>query len=250
VTTPTAGARAPLIAIPTRRTSAEPVAGYQVVRDYVEAVTTAGGAPFLVPPQPDRAALRSLFEMADGLLLAGGCDLEPSLYHEPPHPALRPTEPERDDLELTLARWALADRLPLLGICRGMQLLNVAAGGSLCQDLPSQLLGSLPHDATPIERRHERAHPVAIAPGSALARRLGAEHLLVNSLHHQAVKEVAGTLRAVAAAPDGVIEALEAADGAPACGVQWHPEALSGDDAANRLWRWFVTAAAEWAAAR
>lgn len=195
----------------------------QVPYGYAQAVGAAGGIP-LVLPVLDAATAPEVLSCLHGLLLAGGVDLDPSFYGENPLPGLGRITPDRDGFELALAREALVHGVPLLGICRGVQVLNVAAGGTLYQDLGSQVGGVLKHrqDAP----RWYESHAVRLHPGSRLAVILGVEEARVNSFHHQAVKDVAGRLRAVAWAPDGVVEALEAPDHPFALGVQWHPEEM------------------------
>jgi Predicted glutamine amidotransferases len=187
----------------------------------------AGGAPLLIPPLLDAATLRTIYERLDGVLLAGGGDIAPNHYGDQPHERLGTIDPPRDLTELRLARWAAAEGKPLLGICRGVQLINVALGGSLYQDIPSQIDTTIDHN---LSYTHEDwtflAHSITIAADSRLARMLGTTHLMINSLHHQAVRRVATGLRAVAWAPDGVIEALESEGPTFIIGVQCHPEAL------------------------
>lgn len=197
---------------------------------YVDAIVRAGGAPLLVPPLQDEPTLRTLYERLDGILLAGGGDIAPAHYGEAPHDQLGTIDPLRDGAELPMARWAAADGKPVLGICRGVQIINVALGGTLWQDLPSQVGGELQHN-----RSYERedwthmAHEIRIAPDSRLRALLGVDTLLINSLHHQSVRTIAPGLRAVAWAPDGVIEALEGTDERFLVGVQCHPEALQAN---------------------
>jgi len=194
---------------------------------YIDAVLQAGGAPLLIPPLLDAATLRTIYERLDGVLLAGGGDIAPNHYGDQPHERLGTIDPPRDLTELRLARWAAAEGKPLLGICRGVQLINVALGGSLYQDIPSQIDTTIDHN---LSYTHEDwtfpAHSITIAADSRLARMLGTTHLMINSLHHQAVRRVATGLRAVAWAPDGVIEALESEGPTFIIGVQCHPEAL------------------------
>lgn len=194
---------------------------------YIDAVLQAGGAPLLIPPLLDAATLRTIYERLDGVLLAGGGDIAPNHYGDQPHERLGTIDPPRDLTELRLARWAAAEGKPLLGICRGVQLINVALGGSLYQDIPSQIDTTIDHN---LSYTHEDwtflAHSITIAADSRLARMLGTTHLMINSLHHQAVRRVATGLRAVAWAPDGVIEALESEGPTFIIGVQGHPEAL------------------------
>lgn len=196
---------------------------------YVDAVLRAGGAPMLLPPVQDELILRELFSRLDGLLLAGGGDIEPARYGAEPHENLGTVDPLRDSAELPMARWAVAEGKPVLGICRGIQVINVALGGTLYQDLPSQVDGNLAHNLS-YEREDWTllAHDLRLAQDSRLRQLLGVERLLVNSLHHQAVREVAPGLRAVAWAADGVIEAVEGVGEGFVLGVQCHPEALQG----------------------
>jgi putative glutamine amidotransferase len=178
-----------------------------------------------------KSAWRSIYGRLDGLLLPGGVDVAPALYGEDPHPKLGKVEGPLDEAELVLARWALADGLPLLGVCRGIQTLNVAAGGTLYQDLPSQYPGALRHSCSPPDYpRQHRAHAVHVEPGSRLATILNAHETMVNSRHHQAVKDLAPGFVVSARAPDGVIEGIEGEDERFAVGIQWHPESLAADD--------------------
>jgi putative glutamine amidotransferase len=194
---------------------------------YIDAVLQAGGAPLLIPPLLDTSTLRTIYERLDGVLLAGGGDIAPNHYGDQPHERLGTIDPPRDLTELRLARWAVAEGKPLLGICRGVQLINVALGGSLYQDIPSQLNTTIDHNLS-YEREDWTflAHSISLAADSRLAHILGTTHLMINSLHHQAVRRVATGLRAVAWAPDGVIEALENEGQTFIIGVQGHPEAL------------------------
>ena len=214
-----------LVAVSATSDSLAGVARVRLNAAYTRALEAAGLVPLVVPPLADPAAALHLLDAVDGLVLTGGEDVGPALYGAAPHPALGPVHDARDRTEIALARAARDRGLPLLAICRGVQLLNVALGGTLVQDLPSERPGAAPHDqAGP---RDIRAHPVAVAPGSRLARSLGADALEVNTLHHQAVDRVADGLTATAQAPDGIVEGVESADDRWwAVGVQWHPEEL------------------------
>lgn len=194
---------------------------------YVDAILQAGGAPMLIPPVQDEVTLRALYERLDGVLFAGGGDIEPAHYGAEPHAKLGLIDPMRDGAELPMARWAVADGKPILGICRGVQVLNVALGGTLYQDIPSEIASELRHNLS-YEREDwtHMAHEIAIAADSRLARMLGVQRLTINSLHHQSVRDVAAGLRAVAWAPDGVVEALEGTGDSFVVGVQCHPEHL------------------------
>jgi putative glutamine amidotransferase len=191
--------------------------------DYVRAVEEAGGLPIvLAPGRPEDAP--ELLGRVSGLLLTGGGDVDPALYGETPHETVGRVIPERDVFELALAREALGRRMPLLAICRGQQVLNVATGGTLVQDIPSQLSGAMDHD--PDIERWGMAHPVRILPGTRLRDILGTDTTLVNSFHHQAVKEPGQGVVVSARSDDGVVEGIEVADQPFAVGVQWHPEAF------------------------
>lgn len=205
-------------------------------------MAAAGGNPLLIPPLADSSLLREIFDTIHGLLLPGGADLQPSLYGAAPHPRLGEVDPNLDVTEMALARWAIEEERPVLGICRGQQSLNVAAGGTLYQDIPSELAGVLAHRVNP---RDHLAHEITVEPDSRLADLLGATRLSVNSLHHQAVNDVAPGFVVVARAPDGVIEGLERPDHPFAVAVQFHPEELvPGHEASERLLRRFIEAAA------
>ena len=235
----------PLIGVPSRRDLSRygsPVFAQSLT--YVEAVTAAGGAPLLIPLNLDDGALRAIYERLDGLLPAGGVDVHPRHYGEAIHEKCGEIDEARDTVELTLARWALAEGLPTLAICRGIQVLNVVAGGTLYQDIASQVPGSLKHDFWPDYPRNYLAHQVTINDDSHLAAILGQSQVGVNSLHHQAVKDLAPGFKIVGRATDGVIEAIEGHDHPFALGVQWHPEELVEDaPPMRRLFEDFVSAA-------
>lgn len=199
--------------------------GFHLLReDYVRSVEKAGGLPLvLAPGRPQDAP--ELLERLGGLLLTGGGDVDPSLFGEQRHPSVTRIVRERDDFEIALAQGALQRDLPLLAICRGQQVLNVAAGGTLVQDIPSQVAGGVNHD--PERERWETTHDVQIVPGTRLRAILGRDTLAVNSFHHQSVKDVGRGLVVSARSPeDAVVEALEAPDRRFAVGVQWHPESF------------------------
>jgi putative glutamine amidotransferase len=194
--------------------------------DYVAGVAEAGGAPVVLPPVPG-VSVDALLRGLDGLLLSGGSDLDPGYYGEEPSPELGPTIPERDAFEVALLRGALERGLPVLGICRGLQVMNVVLGGSLYQDLPTELLdGSIAHRQT--VPKWQWSHEVRADAGSAVAGILGVEGLRVNSYHHQAIKDLADGLVVSARSTDGVVEAAEYRDLSEhwLVGVQWHAEAM------------------------
>jgi putative glutamine amidotransferase len=205
-------------------------------KTYVDAIIAAGGAPILIPPLDDETSLRAIYERLDGVLLSGGGDIEPHHYGEDPSPRLGLVDPPRDNAEIPLTRWAVADGKPLLGICRGVQILNVALGGSLYQDIPSQLDTELVHDLSYKQQDWTyMAHDLSLAPDSTLASLLGSTTIPINSLHHQSLKTIAPGLRPVGWAPDGVVEAVEGVNGHFIMGVQCHPEALQ--EVADRRWQ-------------
>ena len=199
-------------------------------RTYIQAVVRAGGLPLLIPHLEDTSLLRAVYERLDGLLLTGGEDIHPGHFGEAIHERCRSISPERDATELPLARWAIQEGKPLLGVCRGIQVLNVALGGSLYQDIGSQCPAAGRHDWYPGFPRSLLAHSAALVDGTHLGRILGAATLEVNSLHHQSIKDLAPALRMAAVAPDGIVEAVEGRDHPFAIGVQWHPEELAGTD--------------------
>ena len=212
---------------------------------YVHAVARAGAAPLLIPPLADKALLRTLYELLDGLLLSGGEDVDPAYYGEPRHEKCVLVSHDRDETELALVRWAVDDEKPLLAICRGIQVLNVALGGSLYQDIQAQVRDGDRHDWHPGYPRNRLSHTVIVAPQTRLAHILGTTSLLVNSLHHQAIKDVAPGLTVAARAPDDLIEAVEVEGHPFAIGVQWHPEelaAISRDVRSQRIFDALVEA--------
>lgn len=199
---------------------------FSVSQTYVQAVMMGRGAPMIIPPNLEEAELRAIFESLDGLLLSGGGDILPALYGEEDSGLLWVVDEQRDRAELALARWALTEGLSLLAICRGIQVLNVAAGGTLIQDIPTQVPNSLTHSSVAGRPRDSIAHTVDVIRDTQLATLVGAGQLDVNSFHHQAVKDVGTGLVVTARAPDGIIEGLESPDHPFCIGVQWHPEAM------------------------
>jgi putative glutamine amidotransferase len=194
--------------------------------DYLRGVMAAGGLPVVIPPLLDAEQLREVFARLDGLLLTGGGDIDPAVFGQDKHPATDTIVPERDQSELTLARWALAEDKPMLAVCRGIQVMNVAAGGALIQDIPTQVEHPLTHSFGSDVARDTIAHAVRVDPNSRLARILGSTEAGVNSWHHQACQTPGQGLVYTAWAPDGVVEAAEAPAHRLAVGVQWHPEDL------------------------
>ena len=193
---------------------------------YIRALESAGLVPLVVPPLTDVDAAREIITRVDGILLTGGEDVEPSLYGQDRLEQCGASNAGRDATEIALVRAARELKRPLLAICRGPQLLNVALGGTLYQDIPSQVRGALAHNVR--DERPSRIHPVEVEPGSRIADAVQATSLSVNSLHHQSVRDIAPPLRVTAVAPDGVVEGVESVDDDWwVIGVQWHPEEMT-----------------------
>ncbi len=191
--------------------------------DYVRAVEKAGGLPFVLAGRPEDAA--EYLDRVQALVLSGGADIDPRHYGEERHPTVERVHPDRDAFELALVREALRRDLPTLAICRGHQLLNVATGGTLFQDIPSQVESAADHD--PDTERWECCHDVEVLPGTRLHAILGRDRVAVNSFHHQAVKDLGrGLVLSARGADDGVIEGMEMPDRRFMIGVQWHPESF------------------------
>ena len=190
-----------------------------VLTTYVDAFARAGNTPLVLPAETNRAVVARMLASVDVLLLCGGEDVEPRRYKAKPSPRLGEVNLRRDGWEFLLLDEAVKRSLPVIGICRGCQLINVYFGGTLWQDLPSERPGNVVH------RGKDVVHDIQIVAGSRLAGRLGTGRLNVNSRHHQAVRDLAPGFRAVAFAPDGVVEAIEG-DALPVVGVQFHPEKL------------------------
>ena len=206
---------------------------------YLDAVAAAGGIPVILAPLPARR-LEAIIERLDGVCLSGGPDVEPGCYGASAHPELGPTEPEVDLFELGLVRAARRRGLPILAICRGMQVLNIARGGTLVQHLPD-IGGEIQHRQT--GPASEPTHDVAVAAGSKLAHIAGSERIDVNSFHHQAIDRLGTGLEPVAWSDDGVIEAVEAPGDPFTLGVQWHAECLTERPEQARLFTGLVDAA-------
>jgi len=212
--------------------------------DYSQAILHAGGAPVIVPAAQDRKSLTRILSALQGLILSGGPDVHPRRYGEEPLAGLGEVDEALDHMELLAAELAIEKNLPLLGICRGIQVLNVALGGTLYQDISSQVPESICH--TPKADKAVNTHTVHIEPGIRLRRIFGKPEIWVNGKHHQALKALGAGLVVAARAKDGVIEAVELAGKRFAVGVQWHPEGTWRDDLqSKKLFRSFVRAAGE-----
>jgi len=225
---------APLIGITTSVTVDKTPERAYVNIAYVRAVQDAGGLPLLLPPHLSAEAQAALWPRLDGLVLTGGGDIDPVRFAAGRHAKVDDVSLARDELEIGLTRRALDDDVPLFAICRGIQVLNVALGGTLVQDLPSERPGPIAHSQR--EPRAQPTHAVKVmGEGTRLGRVLGALEVSVNSMHHQAIDTLGFGLREVAWAPDGVIEGVEMpGEERFVLGVQWHPEELVGHDPAAR----------------
>lgn len=241
--------RPPIIGITTQTLEAVPdqlPRCWIMSQRYVQVLAAAGAVPWVIPLlEGDETTMRAIYDRLDGLFLPGGVDVDPAAYGEPRGPLCGRTDPARDWTELLFSRWALADRKPVLAVCRGAQLVNVAVGGSLYQDVAAQHPAAIKHDHYPVggRRRDELAHEVHLAEGSRLRRLLGTGTLAVNSMHHQGIARLAPGLVAVATSPDGLIEGVEGVTDDFLIGVQWHPEDLIDVDARmRRLFEAFIAA--------
>ena len=234
----------PLVGLPTLAIPPGPKPPrFGINQSYVRALVAAGCAPVLIPVLDDDERLRAIYERLDGIVLPGGADIAPGEYHEEPIGDLNVVEAARDRTELMLARWAFDDDLPVLGICRGQQVLNVALGGSLWQDLRYQAVTSVEHSDADGRARNALTHRVRLDPDSRLAQLIDETDIQVNSLHHQAVKTIAPQLRVTGKSDDGVIEALESSDRRFVIAVQWHPEEIDELGWVRRLFQGFARAA-------
>ena len=224
----------PVIGLIARRDKSEQWSGYALYgqgQAYARSVVLAGGAPVIIPLEMGQRAWRSIYDRVDGLLFPGGVDVAPWRYGQEPHPRLGQVDEALDEAEFALARWALEDRMPVLAVCRGIQVINVVAGGSLYQDIPAQVPDGLCHACNaPEYPRSHRAHLVHVEQNTQLAAALGTLACWTNSRHHQAVKDVAPGFVVTARAPDGVVEGIEHRDAPFVVGVQWHPENLAAGD--------------------
>ena len=214
-------------------------AAFTLPAAYVDAVRRAGGIPVLVPP--GEIYLSELMARLDGLILAGGGDVDPALYNGSPHPTIYMLDPERDSSELNLVRHVVATGMPTLGICRGAQVINVALGGTLIEHLPDEVGESVAHRLPPSQPAR---HVIEIEPTSQLAGILDAQQVDSASWHHQAIRQPAVGLKVVAQAPDGTVEATEMPDHPWLVAVQWHPELTADiDPVQQRLFGALVVAA-------
>lgn len=216
-----------------------------VQESYTRSVINAGGIPVLIPLGLKYSDLQQIFEHVDGILLTGGGDIDPGRFGGEFHPSVHQVDPERDETEIRLAAECIQRKKPILGICRGLQVLNVALGGDLHTDIRSQIPHALAHEWVPGLPWSRLVHSVSIEAGSQLAAILGGNAFEVNSLHHQAISHLAAGFKITAWAPDGVIEAIELPDHPFGIAVQWHPEWLQDYPPMRALFRSFVQASGE-----
>jgi putative glutamine amidotransferase len=221
-----------------------------IPKTYVEAIRAAGGLAVLIPAgtRPEQVPL--LRKALNGLLIIGGADIDPELFGEENDAHVQLDGRERDELEIALVQAAVDTDWPLLGICRGLQVINVALGGSLYTHIPDQLPGALKHNMDTKTQRDVLAHSVDIQPSTRIASIVGTGELKVNSLHHQGIRRLGERLLATSASPDGLVESIEIPGHAFALGVQWHPECLPDSAPMRCLFSAFVEKAAEFSSAR
>jgi putative glutamine amidotransferase len=223
---PSPNGKRPLIGCTTYRKRVDQLEIVGVNAPYTQAIVAAGGIPVLIPLCLDEAAWRQIFDQVDGLLLPGGGDIDFRRYSAEQQAALRGIDQDRDELELAITKTAVAEQKPFLAICRGHQVFNVALGGTLWQDVQSQMPGAIMHDFSEPYPRNHIAHTVSIEPDSMIAHLLGGRSAVVNSIHHQGLRDLAPGLVATARSEDGLIEGIEALNHPFAVGIQWHPEAI------------------------
>ncbi len=233
----------PLIGITSSREQNETGAWIcQVGQAYTDAIINAGGLPLVIPISANRDHLSHLVERLDGLLLSGGGDIHPRFFKGEDHPRIYGVSEVRDQLELDLLTLVLKAHKPLLAICRGIQILNVAFGGSLYTHIEDQHPNAMKHAGFPGHPRDKIAHTASLTCGSLLHKIFQADDVPVNSLHHQGVDRIGEGLEAIAFAPDGLVEGLAVKGERFALGVQWHPECLPDDPGMQALFRAFVEA--------
>jgi putative glutamine amidotransferase len=208
---------------------------------YLRMLALAGAAPILLPVHAGWH--EEVESVLDAVVLTGGGDVDPAAYGRERGPAVYGVDPSRDDVEFRLVRWAVDRDVPLLAVCRGTQAMNVALGGTLVQDIATEVAGALDHVRT--DHHDGPVHDVRIEPGSLLAELLGSDSAHANSMHHQAVEAPGAGVRVVATAPDGVVEGIEVPAARFALGVQWHPECLGPGDPSFGIFEGLVRAAAK-----
>ncbi|MBN2045760.1 MAG: gamma-glutamyl-gamma-aminobutyrate hydrolase family protein [Anaerolineales bacterium] len=242
----------PLIGLTTRNDT-HPKKEYPIItspRSYPDAIIRAGAIPVLIPVNLQENQIPDLLNQLDGIIFTGGGDIALDHFAGEPHEKIYNVDPERDAIELNLARRVTQTQIPFLGICRGFQVLNVALGGSLYTHIEDQLPGSVKHACFTTHPTDHHAHRVKLKTGSLLAQIYQNQEVMVNSLHHQGAKEIASQWDPIGQAPDGLVEAI-ALPGHPfGLGVQWHPEWMPEDQTQRKLFSAFVQAAADYRAKR
>lgn len=218
---------------------------FTLAEAYVDALQMAGATPVIIPLGLPEEQLIGLLSRLDGVLFSGGGDVHPWRYGGLPNPLVDSIDEERDHVEILLVEQALKKGLPIFGICRGLQLINVALGGTLYEDLGEQLPGSIKHIDFGMHPRDYLAHAIQVEPESLLAEVLRCQSTQVNSLHHQGIRQLASGLHLSASAPDGVIEGVELPGYPFGLAVQWHPENLQAYPPMRRLFQAFVSAASQ-----
>ncbi len=211
-------------------------------KHYVKAILQAGGTPVLIPSLLSEEKWKEVYARLDGVLFTGGGDIDPQIFNGQAHPRVGEVDPARDQLEIPMLQLMVQQPKPFLGICRGLQVANVALGGTLYTHIEDQHEGAAKHDYYPDIPRNYLAHPVRVEEGSRIAEIFGEPLLQVNSLHHQGIKDLAPSLKAVAYSPDDIIEAVELPDHPFCFAVQWHPECITDQVPMQRLFRAFVQA--------
>lgn len=217
---------------------------------YYQSVLKAGGIPFIIPPFSETDNLSELLDQLDGIIFSGGGDIDPLLLGEEPIKELHSITPQRDLQELLLARIAYDRQIPMLGICKGIQVINAALGGTLYQDIHTQMEGTRIKHSQDLDREYP-SHTVSISPNSILEKLFG-KQLAVNSFHHQACKDIAQGLKVTATSPDGVIEAIESSEFKSVLGIQWHPETyvLRNSHEMLPIFQWLIQESSEFKAAK
>jgi putative glutamine amidotransferase len=234
----------PIIAVTTSRN--QNTSGYSqfsATENDIQSLLRAGACPLMIPPGLHQADILQLMARIDGLMFTGGGDIHPKFYGSVEHPCVEEVDLERDQLELSLLEQCLLRKMPLLGICRGFQLINVGLGGALFEDIQDQKAGAIQHKYFPGWPTDHLAHNVTLEPGKRLAQLFGETQIQVNSLHHQGIRLISEKLEALAHAPDGLIEAFQIRDYPFGMAVQWHPEWMPDDPNMQGLFRSFVEAA-------
>jgi len=211
-----------------------------LIDKYVHAIQMAGGVPLIIPSGITSAELAHCKQVFDGYLLTGGGDIDHEIFNGIPNSKISDVDSDRDRMEIELTQFAFESKKPILGICRGIQIMNVALGGSLFTDISTQRENSLKHDWYPNIARNYEAHTITIVEESNLKSIMNGIEVNVNSLHHQAIKDLGDQLSAIAFAPDGIVEAIESPKHQFFLGVQWHPEWMLSSPSMVNLFKQFI----------